>query len=156
MATRTSLYSFQNNIIEIGISVDAIGELHSANEPLTKEERIKFGLLDGDNPWRHLGLPDFVLEKPKEVENNIETDYSVDIKMGTSLSSSSTTTTAMNSKYDSDSTIRKRSLSTASISTEDITLELEEFSKAWGHSDEIKLEVSDNYNLVGRERDSHT
>ena len=66
MATRTSLYSFQNNIIEIAISIDAISELHGANEPLTKAEKIKFGLLEGSNPWRHLGVPDFVLEKPEE------------------------------------------------------------------------------------------
>lgn len=61
MASRTSLYSFQNNIIEISISIDAIGELQDPNTPLTKAERDKFDLCEGDNPWRYLGVPDFVI-----------------------------------------------------------------------------------------------
>lgn len=63
MASRTSLYSFQNNIIEINISIDAIGELHEPNQPLSAEERAKFGLCNGENPWRHLGVPDFAISK---------------------------------------------------------------------------------------------
>ena len=63
-ATRTSLYSFQDHIIEISISVDALGPLHRPDDPLTDEEREKYGLMAGNNPWAHLGVPDFAIEKP--------------------------------------------------------------------------------------------
>ena len=124
MVTRTSLYSFQNNIIEIAISIDAIGELHSAVTPLTKEERLKFGLMDGDNPWKHLGVPDFVLEKPT-AENDM---YESGAQKSSSQSSSSNTDTE---------DARKRSLSNVSISSEDMQKEMEEFSQTWGNNEEI-------------------
>ena len=125
MATRTSLYSFQNNIIEIAISIDAIGELHSAITPLTKEERVKFGLLDGDNPWKHLGVPDFVLEKPIP-----ESDmYESSAQKCSSQSSSSNT--------DTDDA-RKRSLSNVSIASEDpLETYMEEFSNTWADSEDV-------------------
>lgn len=134
MATRASIYSFQNNIIEIAISIDPIGELHLANDPLTKAERIKFGLLDGDNPWRHLGVPDFVLEN-KDEQCTIETVNNTELKLASTTSNASLKDTDVN---------RKRSLSTASISTDDINFEMEEFSKAWANGeDNLQLEVSD-------------
>jgi hypothetical protein len=126
MATRTSLYSFQNNIIEIAISIDAIGELHSAITPLTKEERSKFGLLDGDNPWRHLGVPDFVLEKPIP-ENDM---YDSGAQKCSSQSSTSNTDTE---------DARKRSLSNVSITSEDIQKEMEEFSSTWADNEENEV-----------------
>lgn len=135
MATRASIYSFQNNIIEIAISIDPIGELHLANEPLTKAERIKFGLLDGDNPWRHLGVPDFVLEN-KEDQRTIETVDNTELKQVSSSSNNLIKDVEVN---------RKRSLSTASISTDDINFEMEEFSKAWANAEDgLQLEVINN------------
>ena len=62
MATRTSLYSFRRNIIEIGITVDPIGAVHSPDTPITEEELKKYDLLPGKNPWKHLGVPDFAIE----------------------------------------------------------------------------------------------
>ena len=123
MVTRTSLYSFQKSIIEIAITIDAIGELHSAATPLTKEERLKFGLLDGDNPWRHLGVPDFVLEKPN-AENDM---YDTGAPKSSSQSSSSNTDTE---------DARKRSLSNVSINTEDMQMEWDELSKIWADTEE--------------------
>jgi hypothetical protein len=67
MATRTSLYSFRGNIIEIGISVDPIGAVHGADVPITEEERKKYGLLSGKNPWKHLGVPDFIVNEDEQV-----------------------------------------------------------------------------------------
>lgn len=126
MATRTSLYSFQNNIIEIAISIDAIGVLHSPNEPITKAERLRFGLLDGDNPWKHLGVPNFVIEKPT-ADSNAESAEDT-------TSKSCPTTSSFAQTYVEEA--RKRSLSNVSITTDDITFEMEEFSKAWADTEE--------------------
>jgi hypothetical protein len=77
MASRTSLYSFQNNIIEISISIDAIGELHEPNTPLSTEERIEFSLCSGDNPWRNLGVPDSAICKKPSMFFTIMILYTV-------------------------------------------------------------------------------
>jgi hypothetical protein len=126
MATRTSLYSFQNNIIEIAISIDAIGALHSPNEPITKAERLQFGLLDGDNPWKHLGVPNFVIAKSPPESNGESAEETT--------SKSCPTTSSFAQTYVEEA--RKRSLSNVSITTDDITFEMEEFSKAWADTDE--------------------
>lgn len=130
MATRTSLYSFQNNIIEIGISIDVIGEINGPDVPLTDLERTKFGLLDGANPWAHLGVPDFVIQK--------STEDGIEDEVGEGVSKNCPASSSCNSYVEE---ARKRSLSNMSISTEDISREMEEFSKAWADSEDMPPEV---------------
>mmetsp|Transcript_26 Transcript_26/g.32 ORF Transcript_26/g.32 Transcript_26/m.32 type:complete len:197 (-) Transcript_26:433-1023(-) len=139
MASRTSLYSFQNNIIEISINIDAIGVLHKPNTPLSTEERIEFSLCIGDNPWRHLGVPDSAICKQptsgKEKHDDLDRD----------LDRVQEEITTDNEKS-SEGEGRKRTLSDASICTEEMLMEMEELSKDW--ADENSLSLGGMFDLL--------